>query len=171
MSSPCPSLPLPGWIEQFGRVVAEAQASGVPVVASASGALPDVVGDAGLLVPPGDPAALRAALARFLDEPGLWARLRELGLAEVARYSWKSIADTQMALYRAVTSGRLGAGGAGRPLTGSGPAHRPPVPATARRPTPTARRFRPTARRPLPPGYRSPTISAGSMGGPSITSA
>jgi glycosyltransferase involved in cell wall biosynthesis len=100
-----PSLPLPGWIEQFGRVVAEAQASGVPVVASDSGALPDVVGDAGLLVAPGDPAALHAALARLLDEPGLWARLRELGLAEVTRYSWKSIADTQMALYQAVASG------------------------------------------------------------------
>ena len=53
-----PSLPMPGWIEQFGRVVVEAQASGVPVVASASGALPDVVGHAGLLVPPDDPAAL-----------------------------------------------------------------------------------------------------------------
>ena len=39
--------------------------------------------------PPSD-----AALARFLDEPGLWARLRELGMAEVARYSWKSIADS-----------------------------------------------------------------------------
>ena len=106
-----PSLPLPGWIEQFGRVVAEAQASGVPVVASASGALPDVVGDAGVLVPPGDPTALRAALARFLDEPGLWTRLRELGMAEVVRYSWKSIADSQMALYRAVTSGSSGPAG------------------------------------------------------------
>jgi len=99
-----PSLPLAGWIEQFGRVVAEAQASGVPVVASDSGALSDVVGGAGLLVPPGDPVALHAALARFLDEPGLWARLRESGMAEVTRHSWKSIADTQMALYQVVTS-------------------------------------------------------------------
>jgi glycosyltransferase involved in cell wall biosynthesis len=101
-----PSVPLASWIEQFGRVVVEAQASGVPVVASASGALPDVVGESGLLVPPDDPVALHAALRRFLDEPGLWARLRESGMAEVARYSWKSIAEAQMALYRAVTSGR-----------------------------------------------------------------
>ncbi len=50
-----PSVPMPGWLEQFGRVVVEAQASGVPVVASASGALPEVVGDEGLLVPPRDP--------------------------------------------------------------------------------------------------------------------
>jgi glycosyltransferase involved in cell wall biosynthesis len=100
-----PSVPLASWIEQFGRVVVEAQASGVPVVASASGALPDVVRESGLLVPPNDPVALHAALRRFLDEPGLWARLRESGMAEASRYSWESIADTQMALYRAVTSG------------------------------------------------------------------
>jgi glycosyltransferase involved in cell wall biosynthesis len=99
-----PSIPLPSWIEQFGRVVVEAQASGVPVVASASGALPDVVGEAGLLVPPSDPAALSAALSRFLDEPGLWIRLREAGLFGALRYSWKSVADTQLALYRSVTS-------------------------------------------------------------------
>jgi glycosyltransferase involved in cell wall biosynthesis len=103
-----PSVPLPSWIEQFGRVVVEAQASGVPVVASASGALPDVVGESGLLVPPSDPDALQAALSRFLDEPGLWARLRRSGMAEVERYSWKSIAVAQMALYRSVTSGRSG---------------------------------------------------------------
>ena len=57
-----PSLPTPGWLEQFGRVVVEAMACGVPVVASDTGALPDVVGDAGLLVPPGDPEALATAL-------------------------------------------------------------------------------------------------------------
>jgi glycosyltransferase involved in cell wall biosynthesis len=97
-----PSVPLPGWVEQFGRVVVEAQSSGVPVVASASGALPDVVGDAGLLVPPRDPAALRAALGRFLDEPGLWAGLRRAGIAASGRYSWSEVARDQMGLYRAV---------------------------------------------------------------------
>ncbi len=96
-----PSVPLPSWVEQFGRVVVEAQASGVPVVASASGALPDVVGDAGLLVPPRDPAALAAALGRLLDEPGLWDRLRSEGIDGARRYSWASVADTQLALYRA----------------------------------------------------------------------
>jgi glycosyltransferase involved in cell wall biosynthesis len=95
-----PSVPMPGWLEQFGRVVVESQASGIPVVASASGALPDVVGEAGLLVPPNDPGALRSALGRFLDEPGLWSSLRERGLAGAGRYSWESVAETQMALYR-----------------------------------------------------------------------
>jgi glycosyltransferase involved in cell wall biosynthesis len=96
-----PSVPTPGWVEQFGRVAVEAQASGVPVVASASGALPDVVGQAGVLVPPDDPAALRTALAGFLDEPGLWDRLRRAGIAASARYTWSSVAREQMDLYRA----------------------------------------------------------------------
>lgn len=100
-----PSVPMSGWIEQFGRVVVEAQASGVPVVASASGALPDVVGEGGLLVPPLSSPALQAALSRFLDEPGLWQRLRLAGIAAAERYSWEWVADTQKDLYRLVTHG------------------------------------------------------------------
>jgi len=99
-----PSIPTPGWIEQFGRVVVEAQASGVPVVASDSGALPDVVGDEGLLVPAGDADALHAALARVLDEPELWTKLREAGIAGAVRYSWSSVADVQLELYRATAA-------------------------------------------------------------------
>ena len=94
-----PSVAVPGWLEQFGRVAAEAQASGVPVVASASGALPEVVGDAGLLVPPGDPRALADALARVLDEPQLWERLRRVGLDTVDRFSWGSVVDGHYELY------------------------------------------------------------------------
>jgi glycosyltransferase involved in cell wall biosynthesis len=104
-----PSVPTPGWIEQFGRVVVEAQASGVPVVASASGALPDVVGEDGLLVSPASPVALQRALSRFLDEPGLWDRLRAAGIAAATKYSWDSVADAQMDLYRLV-SGEEGTG-------------------------------------------------------------
>jgi glycosyltransferase involved in cell wall biosynthesis len=99
-----PSVPVPGWLEQFGRVVVEGQAAGVPSVASASGALPDVVGDAGLLVPPNDPGALCAALVRYLDEPGLWQKLRDEGIHTVERYSWASVADQQLDLYERVTA-------------------------------------------------------------------
>ena len=99
-----PSVPVVGWLEQFGRVVVEAQAAGVPTVASASGALPDVVGDAGLLVPPNSPVALRDALVRLLDEPGLWERLRETGSATVDRYSWAGVAELQQSLYERVTT-------------------------------------------------------------------
>ncbi|HXW39257.1 MAG TPA: glycosyltransferase [Acidimicrobiales bacterium] len=101
-----PSVPTPGWVEQFGRVVVEAQASGVPVVASRSGALPEVVGDAGILVEPGDPVALCRGLVRLLDEPGRWAEARAGGLAASTRCSWSRVAADQLRLYRsAVTSG------------------------------------------------------------------
>ena len=101
-----PSVPVPGWLEQFGRVVVEAQAAGVPAVASASGALPEVVGTAGLLVPPGDPAALSAALVRVLEEPGLWSQLRDAGTETVHRFTWTEVAGLQLALYeRAVVGG------------------------------------------------------------------
>ena len=105
-----PSIPLPSWIEQFGRVVVEAQAGGVPVVASASGALPDVVAGTGLLVAPNDPAALASAAVRFLDEPGLWSDLRSAGLARAPEFTWEQVADDQIALYRSTASGQTRTG-------------------------------------------------------------
>jgi glycosyltransferase involved in cell wall biosynthesis len=56
-----PSLPTPRWLEQFGRVIPEAFAFGLPVIGSDSGAIPEVVGDAGIVVPAGDHLALAAA--------------------------------------------------------------------------------------------------------------
>lgn len=95
-----PSLPTPTWLEQFGRVAVEAMASGVPVVASDSGALPDVVGGAGVLVPPGDAAALRSALLGFDDDAAV-ARLREAGLVRARECSWEAVAEQYDELYRA----------------------------------------------------------------------
>lgn len=98
-----PSLTRPGWVEQFGRVVVEAMASGTPVVASDCGALPDVVGDAGLVVPEGDPAALAEALHRVLDDADLRATLRERGLERAAACSWRMVAAAFDDLYRTVS--------------------------------------------------------------------
>ncbi len=95
-----PSLETPTWVEQFCRVAVEAMASGVPVVASDSGALPEVVGAAGLLVPPGDAQALRTALIRLLRKPDCWTELRRAALSTVGRFSWAAVAKAQAELYR-----------------------------------------------------------------------
>ena len=74
-----PSLTTPRWKEQLGGTLLDGMASGVPVVASASGGLPDAMGDAGVLVPEGDAAALADALRRLREDAGLRSRLVERG--------------------------------------------------------------------------------------------
>ena len=69
----------PNWKEQFGRVLVEAMASGVPVIGSDSGAIPGVVGGAGLIVPEGDCAALTAALRDLRDSPAARAEQAKRG--------------------------------------------------------------------------------------------
>jgi len=90
--------------EQFGLVLAQAMASGVPVVGTASGAIPEVVGDAGLVVPERDAMALRAALQRVRDEPGLADDLARRGLARAReRFSVEALADQTFDILTQVT--------------------------------------------------------------------
>jgi glycosyltransferase involved in cell wall biosynthesis len=82
--------------EGFGVACLEAMAAGRPVVASAVGGLRDLVvdGETGLLVPPGDVAALRAALERLLGDAGLRARLGRAARERVlAEFTWKRYAE------------------------------------------------------------------------------
>jgi glycosyltransferase involved in cell wall biosynthesis len=97
-----PSHDMPTVMEQFGRVVVEAMAAGVPVVVSDSGALPEVVGDAGIVVPQGDARALAAVLEHLRDSPELRRDLRVRGRARANVFSWPHIARRQAALYRSV---------------------------------------------------------------------
>ncbi|MEP6651103.1 MAG: glycosyltransferase, partial [Lapillicoccus sp.] len=98
-----PSLTTPTWVEQFGRVAVEAMAAGAPVVASDSGALPDVVGEAGLLVPPGNADVLRMALQEVLADAELARRLREAGFQRADECEWEAVADRYVEMYRRAT--------------------------------------------------------------------
>jgi glycosyltransferase involved in cell wall biosynthesis len=74
-----PSLTTPDWEEQFGRVALEGMHAGAVPVVSSSGALPEVVGDAGLVVPEGDICALRLALETMFADGSLRRELSERG--------------------------------------------------------------------------------------------
>lgn len=80
-----PSRTTPGWAEQFGHVLIEAMAAGVPVLGSSSGAIPEVIGDAGLVFPEGDAAALARQLGWLLGDGGLRTTLAERGRERVRR--------------------------------------------------------------------------------------
>jgi glycosyltransferase involved in cell wall biosynthesis len=91
------------WKEQFGRVIIEAQACGVPVIGSTSGAIPEVVGKGGVIVRERDPQDLSEAIRR-LEQDADWRRaLAQAGLSQVqAKYTWQHVSDALHDLYRSV---------------------------------------------------------------------
>ncbi len=92
-------LVLPSLDEGFGMPVLEAMTAGVPVIASTRGALPDLVGDAGLLIDPEDEAALAAAMTQVLDDRSFADTTTARGLARAARYDWRTTARTLLGAY------------------------------------------------------------------------
>lgn len=83
---------LPSLAEGFGLTALEAMASGTPIVASNTSALPEVVGDAGLLVDPRYPEAIAEAILRLLRDEELRKELSVRGLAQAARFTWERTA-------------------------------------------------------------------------------
>jgi glycosyltransferase involved in cell wall biosynthesis len=92
---------VPSVYEGFGLPAGEAMACGVPVISTTGGALPEVVGDAGLLVPPADPTSLGRAIIEVLDHPDRAAALGEAGYRRVRRlFTWQHAAKMTLATYR-----------------------------------------------------------------------
>ncbi len=96
----------PSLYEGFGFPPLEAMACGTPVVASHAASLPEVVGDAGLLVDPCDPEAMAEAIHRVLQDPELAEELRRRGLERARQFTWERTAQETLAVYEAMLGGR-----------------------------------------------------------------
>jgi glycosyltransferase involved in cell wall biosynthesis len=95
-------LLMPSLHEGFGLPALEAMACGTPVIASNQGSLPEVVGEAGLLVEPNDIEQIAAAAERLLTDAELRAELRKRGLERARTFTWERTARETLAVYRSV---------------------------------------------------------------------
>ncbi|PJF25779.1 MAG: glycosyltransferase family 1 protein, partial [Phototrophicales bacterium] len=86
----------------FGLPILEAMACGTPVIASGASSLPEVVGDAGMLVPPEDVGAWTAALERAADDAEWRRAAHERGMEQAARFTWTAAAQRTEAVYRSI---------------------------------------------------------------------
>jgi glycosyltransferase involved in cell wall biosynthesis len=102
-----PSQTTPGWREQFGRMLIEAMACGVPVVASDSGEMPCVVGDAGAVVKEDDVAAWTRTIDRLLGDDAILRDYVGRGLERAhTRFAWPVVARAHLAFFDQVMEGR-----------------------------------------------------------------
>lgn len=102
-----PSRTTPSWKEQFGRVLIEAHACATPVIGSDSGAIPDVVGEAGLIVPERNPHALAQSISLLANDPARGRIMGEMGRRQVeARYTWTRVGEQMHEVYRSLLDDR-----------------------------------------------------------------
>ncbi len=97
---------LPSLDEGFGLPALEAMTIGVPVVVSSRGALPEVVGDAGLIVDPDDVEGLAGAMDRLLSDPALARSCSAAGIGQARRFNWDASAARLMRAYEAAVERR-----------------------------------------------------------------
>ncbi len=97
-----PSIATDTWQEQFGMALLEAMSTGIPCIATESGAIPEILGDAGLLCQPNDILSLTHALAKLSANPGLRSYLAQRGRARVEQtFSLTAYIDALRGLYPA----------------------------------------------------------------------
>jgi len=92
-------LVYPSIYEGFGLPVLEAMASGVPVITANQASLPEVAGEAAIMVDPRDVNALRDAMQRLIEDEQEGKRRASLGLAQAARFTWRACAEKTLAVY------------------------------------------------------------------------
>jgi glycosyltransferase involved in cell wall biosynthesis len=102
----------PTLYEGFGLPPLEAMACGTPVVTSAVTSVPEVVGDAALLVEPTDTAAVASAMRSVLDDAALAAQLQSKGLVRARQFTWERVAQQVLAVYEGVLADHVTAPGA-----------------------------------------------------------
>ena len=102
-------LVLPSLYEELGTVLLEAMQAALPIVASRTGGIPDVIEDGinGLLVPPGEPEALAHAINHLLADGDLARRLSEGARERAKDYDWEVLAERVLRVYQDVTAGCL----------------------------------------------------------------
>jgi glycosyltransferase involved in cell wall biosynthesis len=94
------ALVFPSLWEGFGLPAVEAMSCGVPVLASRRGSLPEVIGEAGLFFEPESPTAIAECVVRFLADPELRVRLRQIALERARGFTWERAAELTEACFR-----------------------------------------------------------------------
>jgi glycosyltransferase involved in cell wall biosynthesis len=96
------ALAYPSLYEGFGLPVLEAMAAGTPVIASRAASLPEVLGDAGLLLDPLDAGAWATAIVKVVNDEHARERMRRAGKARAATFTWERTARATLDVYRRV---------------------------------------------------------------------
>jgi glycosyltransferase involved in cell wall biosynthesis len=110
-----PSWSTPTWKEQFGRVIIESHACGIPVIGSDSGAIPEVIGFGGHTFPERQPRAMAQIIRDLASDPRKTAELGEIGRRQVEqRYTWKHVAERMYEIYCRLASQSTDDSGASR---------------------------------------------------------